>query len=307
VQDRVNTVVRFHDVARLQELERCIFSLVGQTYRPLNIILALQRFTVEQVDLVKNTIAPIISGDGAASLSITNYDRPLPVDARSDLLNLGISQASGGYLGFLDYDDVLYPEAYQLLIAQMKNTSAAIAFASVRVMRLSVYEQFLYTEGKAKPPFKGSNLLDLFRGNFCPLHSYLLDLRKIPADTLQFNTSLTVEEDYDMLLRICAQHRSDFTLVGTYIGDYHYKTDGSNTVPTEGGLSGEALNQYMDVRATIEETRRTTTVSASVQRALGLPASVSPVTIRDVIKQFSSGWLSRLMRTPVSAATFNAN
>ena len=307
MQDQANTVVRFHDIARLQELGRCIFSLVGQTYRPLNIILALQRFTENQIEAVRDVVTPIIGDDGAISLSIVNYDSPLPADARSALLNLGISHSSGKYLGFLDYDDVLYPEAYQFLVAQMEETNAAIAFASVRVMRLSVYEQFLYTEGKARPPFKGTSLLDLFRANFCPLHSYLMDRLKISEEALLFNTTLTVEEDYDLLLRVCAKHSSDFGLVGTYIGDYHYKTDGSNTVPTEGGLSGEALNQYMDVRAAIEETRRTTTVSESVQRALGLPASTTTVTIRDVIKQFSSGWLSRLMRTPASAATFSAN
>ncbi len=292
----INTVVRFHDVARLPELKRCVFSLVGQSYRPINIILALQRFSAPARSTVENTIRPLIEGDNGITLSVLNYDHPEPVDARADLLNLGVAHATDGYLAFLDYDDVLYPEAYQLLSARLMATGAAIAFADVRVMRLNVYDQFLYAESKVTPPFGGSDLVDLFRGNFCPLHSYLIDHRQISPDTLQFNTALAMEEDYDVLLRICAKYRSDFGLIGTCIGDYYYKTDGSNTVPTDGGLSGQALANYMKVKTAIEERRRTTIVSTSVQRMLGLPASDSPLTISDVLGKFSSGWLSAFTR-----------
>ena len=238
MQRYVNTVVRFHDITRLQELGRCIFSLVGQTYRPLNIILALQRFTADEVEMVKGFLAPVIGDDSAITLLVENYDQPQPLDARSTLLNLGIGRASEGFLGFLDYDDVLYPEAYQFLTDQMRETGAAIAFASVRVMRLSVYDKFLFAESEARPPWKGADLIDLFRSNFCPLHSYLMDLNKISAAAIRFDTSFTLEEDYDMLLRVCSEYRSDFNLIGTFIGDYHWKTDGSNTVPTDGGFSG---------------------------------------------------------------------
>lgn len=291
---QIDTVVRFHDAARMRELEKCILSLISQTYRPLNVILTLQRFEIDEIAAVEKMVSRLIDFTDDVTCSILNYEQPIPIDARSALLNLGIENATGAYLAFLDYDDVLYPEAYSLLTKQLQKTGATIVFASVRVMRLSVFDEFLYAESEINPPFKGAKLIDLFRANFCPLHSYLLDRRKISTNTLRFNASLTIEEDYDLLLRVCAANRSDFTLIGTHVGDYYYKTDGSNTVPTEGGLSGEALDQYMDVRAEIEKTRKTTNVSATVQRALGLPALDSPVTVRDVVKRFSSGWLSRL-------------
>ncbi len=291
---QLDIVVRFHDPTRTTELGRCVFSLVSQTYHPVNIILTLQRFAAADIDTVKNTLSPLVALNANAKLSILNYEPTHPADARSALLNLGIDHAEGKYLGFLDYDDVVYPEAYKLLTTQLQQTNAAIAFASVRVMRMNVYDNFLFAEGKADAPFRGNCLADLFKANFCPLHSYLLDREKISPDILRFNTSLTVEEDYDLLLRICAQYRSDFSLIGTHIGDYHYKTDGSNTVPTEGGLTGEALDQYLDVRAIMEETRKSTIVSETVQRDLGISASEHSVTIRDVVQSLSSGWWQRL-------------
>ena len=302
---QVDIVVRFHDPARIAELERCVFSLASQTYQPINIILVLQRFSAADIDTAKKTLLPLVNLNNGAKLSILNYDAPHPADARSALLNLGIDHAEGRYLGFLDYDDVVYPEAYRLLTDQLRQTKAAIAFASVRVMRIDVYDTFLFSGGKASPPFKGNSLADLFRANFCPLHSYLLDRERVSPDTLRFNTALTVEEDYDFLLRICAQHQSDFSLVGTSIGDYHYKTDGSNTVPTEGGLTGEALDQYLDVRAVMEETRKSTIVSEAVQRDLGFPASKRSLTIRDVVKNFNAGWWRRLTNPGLSPQPSN--
>lgn len=295
MQDSINTIVRFHDVRRLPELERCIFSLVGQEYRPLHIILALQRFTPGEIAETQTALAPILAGENDVKLTFANYDEEEPADARSALLNMGVRHATGRFLAFLDYDDVLYPEAYQLMISRLQRSGAAIAFAAVRVMRLDVYESFLFTVKRVRPPFNGSNLVDLFRNNFCPLHSYVMDRSQISGGLIQFNTSLIMEEDYDVLLRVCAKYHSDFSLIRTNIGDYYYKSDGSNTVPTDGGLTGEARARYMEIRWAIEETRRTTVLSREVQEFLGLEETAEPLTIRDVLKKFPP---SRVIKAP---------
>lgn len=106
-------------------------------------------------------------------------------------------------------------------------TGAAIAFAKVRAMRVDVYDEFFYTKERVIPPFSGSDLLDLFHNNYCPLHSYVIDRSQCPTGMLEFVTGLTMEEDYDVLLRICATFLSDFTLIETDIGDYYCKTDGT--------------------------------------------------------------------------------
>ncbi len=288
----VNTVVRFHDAQRIPELKRCLFSLVGQSYRPLHIILALQRFSNKEIDETRAAISSIVKEDDSLRLSIVNYELSQPEDARSALLNLGTLTASKEYLAFLDYDDVLYPEAYQLLTSQIARTKAAIVFSSVRVMRLTVYDQYFYAEGRVGAPFGGTDLVDLFKANFCPLHSYMLDRRIVSDSELRFNTSMKIEEDYDMLLRVCAKYRSDFGLIEKFIGDYYYKTDGSNTVATDGGLAGESLAYYMNVKSAIEDRRKNTVISPTVQHMLGLPLTEDALTIQDVVNYFFSGWTS---------------
>jgi len=279
----IDCIVRFHDRSRLIELERCFFSLVAQNYRPLKVILVLQRFTPLEIDSVHELLKPMFDGDGSLQLEICNFEHSEPVDARTHLLNLGLTKHTGRYLSFLDYDDVLYPEAYSLLIKQLKESDSAIAFAGVKMMKVRVYERFVFTESIVPtPPFEGSSLLDLFTSNFCPIHSYLIDLNKIKRDYVYFDTALTIEEDYEFLLRICAQYASDFSLCKIQVGYYFSKMDGSNTV-AQFSRDESLLSQYEEVCEIIEKRRNATTVSPEVQRALGIQKPQITRSIRDIL------------------------
>lgn len=287
--DTLDCIVRFHDPRRLPELERCVFSLVGQRYRHINIVLVLQRFSPEDVAATEAALAPVLQLPGAPKLSVHNWDEAGVVDARTYLLNRGLDVAQGRYLAFLDYDDVLFPEAYELLVGQLRKTGAAIAFASVQVMQIEVHDHFFYMVGSKVPPYKGQDLTDLFKNNFCPIHSYVIDRSQIPANLLHFDTGLTIEEDYDLLLRICAGFPSDFSLVGTPVGYYFYKTDGSNTVATQSGLDGEKLALYQEVQARIRARKKNTPVALEVQAALGVPNPREGLSIHDTLKQSRNG------------------
>lgn len=279
----LDTVVRFHDINRLPELQRCIFSLVGQNYRPLNIILTVQRFTASEIEETRQSLTPLLTGSCPPTLEIQNWNQSEPRDGRGFLLNTGIKVAKGRYLAFLDYDDTLYPEAYELLVSNLKSSAAAISFASVQLMQVHVYDSFSYTVGPVDPPpFFGKDLWDLFKSNFCPLHSYLFDRKKIPPEVLKVNTALSIEEDYDLLLRVCSQVQSDFKLVETVIGCYCFKNDGSNTVATD-GLDAQTSCLYQQVCEHIEQQRRTTMVTSHVQTLLGLPEGGEPRTIRQLL------------------------
>jgi len=283
-EDQVDCIVRFHDIRRLPELDRCVFSLVGQSYRPVNIILALQRFSAAEVATTRDALAPMLGLPGAPRLTIRNLEQPEPRDARTLLLNLGLRAAEGRYIGFLDYDDLLYPEAYDKLVSRLQATGAAIAFATVRVVSADVYPQFVRVASEVKNPFgAGESLPDLFRGNFCPIHSFLLDRHAIDPEDLFFDTRLNWEEDYDFLLRICAKYPSDFGMIKTRIGEYYYKTDGSNSIPVDGLTTAAQRSAYSAVSALIEARRRTTIVSPEVQKRIGIMPARPGMTIRDFL------------------------
>lgn len=243
----------------------------------------LQRFPSEALDATRRAVAPIFSFDGAPHLTLTNWTGDEPQDARSILLNEGVRAAQGRYLAFLDYDDVLYPDAYELLVGRLTRTGAAIAFARVRIVQMDVHAHFLYPmSSPVPPPFNGNSLIDLFRCNFCPLHSYVIDRSQLSSDAVSFEPTLTLEEDYDLLLRICAQYPSDFALatLNVVVGEYCYKTDGSNFVPI--CASAPKPDHYENARLAIERRRQSTAVASEVQQVLGV-ADQRPRTVRQLI------------------------
>lgn len=260
----VDCIVRFHDPMRLLELTRCVFSLYGQQARPLHIIVVTQRFPPDALTAVEAALAPILNLPDAPACTVINYPHAEPADARSALLNLGIQQVRGRYLGFLDYDDTLYPEAYALLIDRMRRSGAALAFASVRPINVSVHakEGFVYPIARRNVRFDGEGLDNLMTGNFCPLHSYLIDRHAVAPTDLWFDTSLTLEEDYDLLLRLASSYPCDFTALGTEIGDYCFKTDGSNSTTVGAALDPLRASSYRWTLAQMQARRYQLELSA---------------------------------------------
>ncbi len=119
-------------------LERCVSSICGQTYGNLEILL---------ID------------DGSTDKSAALCDKLASQDARirvyhkknggsSSARNLGISLAKGVYLGFVDSDDYISEDMYELLYDAMVEYSAEIT----QIGRDEIDEQGNYLPNICEPP-----------------------------------------------------------------------------------------------------------------------------------------------------------
>lgn len=283
----VEVIVRFHDPLRLEELERAVFSLVSQNIHPITIHIVTQRFDIDALAATRMRLKPLFHVAPQVEFAIHNWCRASPQDARSCLINEGLRHIAGRYLAFLDYDDVLFPEAYGVLRERLRVCGAAITFAGIQTMTVAVFQEFVSIQRRANPPFRGRTLLDLFNANFAPIHSYMIDLEKIDKEDLYFDENMNWEEDYEFLLRICSKYESDFENLSIPIGYYNFKIDGSNSVP----LTPEAFlareNSYRFVCETIRRRKAQITVSPQVLARLAINISDKshvghPLTIEDV-------------------------
>jgi hypothetical protein len=269
-------------MARFDELDRCVFSVVMQEYRPASVNILAQRFTTDQIDALRARLAPVMAVANGVSLNVINFQEREPKDARARLLNMGLSHTSGRFIALLDYDDTIYPEAYTKLVERLRNTDCAIAFGRIVVKRRDVFEDALIVTAKENK-FVGQGLLDLFTDNFCPIHSFVLDRSRIPAEQLYFSELLSRLEDYDLLLRIVSQCTSDFQIVAHPVGDYYFKNDGSNTVQVSDADTSKDLEDWTRARSYIGVMKAKTVISDVVQRRLGLAEPIGGLTIEKLV------------------------
>lgn len=282
----LDVIVRFRDPGRLIELKRCVFSLVGATYRPLRVIIAAQRLSGDDLASLSSSIEPIFSIAGAPTLEVVNGSDRSPTGGRAALSNDGVRRASGRYLAFLDHDELIFPRGYELLIRQMAAEGCGIALASPRIVNARMHRKFVEAVS-VQMPFGGGRLTDLFRGTFDPIHCYVLDRQAVPEGLISFDESLPIGEDYEFLLRVCANVRSSFTLANVEIGVHHEISLGGDAVPfDERFVASEpraTARAQARLSAMLQARRRFIRLSADVRRALGIRDSEGAVTIADVL------------------------
>ena len=126
----ISIIVPVYNVERY--LEKCVNSIINQTYKNLEIIL---------VD------------DGATDSSGNMCDELAKSDNRikvyhkengglSDARNYGVERATGDYIGFVDSDDYIDSEMYEKLYEAIKRENADVAECSLKVIYPGKIELF---------------------------------------------------------------------------------------------------------------------------------------------------------------------
>jgi len=243
VTDQMSVVVRFHDPQRLNQLDEALFSLSFQNYTPIQVVVVVQNGNPSLIQAIEELISKQPFQVSTEPLhKVLSVEVPPSQDGRSILLNQGIHAANGQYLGFLDYDDTVYPVSYSLLISRIKNSGFPIAVGGCRIAFQRLVTDLKgnsYYFTKSKRPYLSpgevlnKSKLDLFLNNFIPIHSYVLDRKQIDPTMIKFNPELSCFEDYEFLLKCAAQYEFDFAELATPVVEYRIRNDGSNTIPTE--------------------------------------------------------------------------
>ena len=225
----LSVIMRFHQAERLPFLEEAVFSLAIQDYRDLETIVVLQNGTNE----IERAVRDIINHQPwpqTPLYQIINVPIPDKVDGRSTLLNRGIGSATGRYVAFLDDDDFVYQHGYAALIAQLLKGGRAVAMGGCRRAQIQKGTDHWFVQSKDDFFAWGRTRLDLFRENFIPIHSYVIDRARTNDFELAFDDAMPPLEDYEFLLRLCAAFEPDFTQLKTPVCEYRIRLDGSNSL-----------------------------------------------------------------------------
>jgi glycosyltransferase involved in cell wall biosynthesis len=206
---------------------QAIESVKNNNYRPIEIIIVAQTMDTNFIKRIQN----LVDTYKDKNFQLKLFVNPTNEDQRAKNLNIGINQAKGKYLGFLDDDDIFYPDHLETLISALKANANKYTWAYTDVLvplcELNDFNGVKIISSDC-PYKKEQFFLDaFFQNNFIPIHSYILDREKINSELLQFDETLKVTEDYAFLLKIAALYPPLY--ISKITCEYRFWTNGSNT------------------------------------------------------------------------------
>lgn len=177
----------------------------------------------------------IVINDGGISVSdvvaefsflTINYIELTKNVGRSRAANLAINAAKGDWISFLDDDDIYYPNHLSTLVSAFKPEAPIVYTDALKAIQAQSKDSTKYEtkefflEYTVEHSFKR-----MLEGNFIPFQCLLFDSQILKQNLL--DETLTVLEDWDLLIRISANHK--FTHIKRITSEYSYRLDKTNT------------------------------------------------------------------------------
>ncbi len=187
----VSIIVRTKDRPKL--LKRALQSIFAQTYRPIEVVLVNDG----GCDLPEEELKEIL-GDVSLNYICLKENR-----GRAVAGNVGIENAKGEFIGFLDDDDEFYPEHVSLLCLNLQEGDAKVCYSDCEVKKLQYND---YTDSYiviSKEPFISYDFdfSFLLFSNYIPLICTFFH-RDIFRTIGNFDESFELYEDWDFLIRV---------------------------------------------------------------------------------------------------------
>jgi glycosyltransferase involved in cell wall biosynthesis len=191
----VSIIVRTKDRPKL--LKKALQSITDQTYRPIEVILVNDGGCDLDIEEMKNILNDV-------SLNYTRFEKNA---GRAYAGNIGIQNAQGKYVGFLDDDDRLYKNHVSELVNFFEGKDCTVAYsdAEISYIEFDTVQQEFITKQKMLFASKDFSAEELITDNFIPIMT-LLFTRSILNEIQGFDERFDLYEDWDLLIRLSEKY-----------------------------------------------------------------------------------------------------
>lgn len=228
---RVSTVMRYHGRGDRRLLVNALLSLLAQSGCRVRPCIGVQDLPEPAASDLLREIEALPWAEDCRPLVRVFHGTPDCPDQRSAMLNEMLRAAGPDRVGFLDYDDLLFPHAYPSLLERLEATGAQVAFG--RVYSTTVDPATGFVIRRERTYDYGRSLDDFLTNNCAPVHSFLLDMRELDANALEYFQDMKFMEDYYLTLQLFTKAKVDWASLGlgNFIGDYVHMVGGdANTL-----------------------------------------------------------------------------
>lgn len=221
--DSVTTIMRYHRRGERASLINALLSLIAQSGCKVKPVLAIQDMNDDEMAVLEKELAKLPWDNDFKPVIRRYFSTEEKPDLRSLMLNDALKAVGHGYAAFLDYDDMLFPTAYAVLLEQIKSSGKNATFA--RVYSTMVDATTGCTIKREKIYDYGESYRDFVEHNHAPLHSFLLDLDKCDLEAVTYFDDMKYMEDYYLTMQLFTRAGTDWASLRTcgFIGDYIHR------------------------------------------------------------------------------------
>ena len=237
---KISVIIPVYNVE--QYLEKCLDSILNQTYKNIEIILVNDR-SIDKSGLIcdeysrkYNNIRVFHNENGGVS------------SAR----NLGIDNATGQYLAFIDPDDYIDVNMYEILVEKIVETNSDIAMCSF--VYVKEHENIVEDNSDEIIIFDKEEVLNRYFNRVKPFNASFLWNKLFKRELFEkdrLDVELKIQEDTEILLRIYDKVNSV-----VYIASPLYLYLIRNGAATEGRISKKKVNMDIALLKIFEYTKR---------------------------------------------------
>ncbi len=189
----VSVIVRTKDRPKL--LKSALQSIANQIYRPIEVVLVNDGGCDLEAEELKDILGDIF----------LNYIRLEENKGKSHAGNVGIENAQGDYIGFLDDDDEFYPDHLQILTQKLIYSPLKIAYTDAEIFFIE-----LNKEDKIKEKFKYVAHSEDFSPGILLVQNYIpfmcLLFHKEVFNQTRFDEGFEIFEDWILLINLSQKY-----------------------------------------------------------------------------------------------------
>lgn len=228
--EQVATVIRYHGQGDQTLLSHALLSLLAQGGCHVRPYIGVQDVPEGAALALRQRLEALPWAEGCKPEIRFFRSTPELPDLRSVMLNEMLRAAGPAYVAFLDYDDLMFPHAYGTLLQRLQLTGKNATFGRVFMTTVDSSRRLRVQREVA---YGGRTYSDFLDTNHAPIHSFMLDMRKVDIGKVEYFQDMKFMEDYYLTLQIFSREDTDWESLAeeVYVGDYiHIEGSDANTL-----------------------------------------------------------------------------
>lgn len=201
-------------------IQRCINSILRQTYNNLEIIIVNDGSTDKTEEICKK----ITNNDDRVKYYYKNNS------GVSETRNFGLEKATGDYIAFVDADDFIEENMYEIMLKEIGNANIIICNCFLVTNNRKIKSNIKMTNstyGQLNEMIKNVNNQDINR-YVNPPWNKLIERKLIIEENIMFNSEISVGEDLLFNL-MCMKLSKEIKTIDKELYNYTINNDGLST------------------------------------------------------------------------------